>query len=101
MCTVPELFYTVPIGSDLSPYYTRRDELSVEHGCVLWGYRVIVLSRLRSTLLSVLHSDHVGASRMKQLACSYLWWPGLDKDLESLVNSCLECLEKRPMPPKG
>ena len=91
----------VPFGSDLFSYYSRRDELSVEHGCVLWGYRVIIPNKLRSALLSELHSGHVGASRMKELARSYLWWPGLDKDLEFLVNSCSECLEKRPMPRKA
>ena len=38
---------------------------------------------------------------MKELGRSYVWWPGLDKTLESLTASCSKCLEKRPMPSKA
>ena len=44
-------WHAVPFGSDLFSYYSRRDQLSVEHGCEHWGYRVIIPSKLRSTLL--------------------------------------------------
>ena len=38
---------------------------------------------------------------MKELARSYIWWPGLDKSLEALVKCCPTCLSKRPMPKKA
>ena len=44
---------------------------------------------------------HSGASRMKELARSYVWWPNMDKDLENLANSCQDCLVLRAMPPKA
>ena len=31
-------------GTDLSPFFTRRAELSLQDGCILWGSRVIVPS---------------------------------------------------------
>ena len=86
---------------DLAPFFSRKDELSVENGCVLWGYRVVIPTKLRSPLLLELHDGHVGASRMKELARSYLWWPGLDKELESLVRGCTQCLENRHMPARA
>ena len=86
---------------DLAPFTRRRDELSLQGGCVLWGSRVIIPNKLRKPILQELHSGHTGASRMKELARSYLWWPGLDKDLELLCSSCSECLQKRGMPPKA
>ena len=89
------------LGPEFSPFYSRRDELGGEGGCVLWGSRVIVPSKLQSILVKELHSGHIGASRMKELARSYFWWPGLDQDLETLVRSCSHCLENRPMPPKA
>ena len=52
-------------------------------------------------LLADVHSGHVGASRMKELARCYLWWPNLDSDLEKLVKHCPECLETRNAPPKA
>ena len=36
--------------------------------------------------------DYPGSSRMKLLAHSHLWWPGLDLDLEKLTKSCTACL---------
>ena len=38
---------------------------------------------------------------MKELARSYLWWPGLDEDLEEVCRSCQMCLELRKMPGKS
>lgn len=86
---------------DLQPYFMRREELTVQGGCVLWGIRVLVPSVFRSELLAQLHSEHVGATRMKQLARSYLWWPGLDKDIECLVQTCEHCLQCRHAPPSA
>ena len=83
---------------DFSPYARRRDELSIQDGCILWGKRVIIPTKLRNGVLKELHANHSGASRMKELASSYLWWPNLDKDLENVSSSCETCLENRPMP---
>ena len=85
----------------LSPYIRRKEELSIQNGCVLWGSRVVVPPMLRTALLDELHSGHVGSSRMKELARSYLWWPQLDADLEQVTNSCPTCLENRASPPKA
>ena len=38
-------------------------------------------------------------SRMKSLARMYVWWPGLDKDIEELVKTCYECQACQPAPP--
>ena len=86
---------------NLTPYVRRKDELSLQNGCILWGSRVIVPPNLRSRIMNELHSSHAGSSRMKELARSYLWWPNLDKDLEELCNSCPDCLAHRANPPKA
>ena len=39
-----------------------------------------------------------GVCRMKTLARSYVWWPGIDKDIESCVQSCSLCQVNRKMP---
>ena len=35
---------------ELKPYFTRRNELSADQGCVLWGMRVIISPLLRTRL---------------------------------------------------
>ena len=84
----------------LKPYLHCFTELSVASGCLLRGSRVIVPLQGRSTILSQLHEAHQGMSKMKSLARSYFWWPGLDKEIEDLVKKCKRCQELRALPPQ-
>ena len=43
--------------------------------------------------------NHPGISRMKLVARSYMWWPGLDKEIEMLARSCEPCLAVKHKPP--
>ena len=86
-------------GEDnLKPYHERRNELSVEEGCVMWGQRVVVPSQGRNIMLEELHMGHPGLCKMKALARSIMWWPKIDTDLELRVKSCNECLLNRKKP---
>ena len=78
-------------GEEFKAYYNRKDELAIEGDCLLWGARVVIPTKLRDRLLKELHQDHPGVSRMKAIARSCLWWPGLDRDLEKVARSCLSC----------
>ena len=82
----------------LKPYWHRRHEITVEQECVLWGIRAVIPEKLRGKLLEELHRDHPGMSRMKAVARSYMWWPGLDGDIERLARSCLACQSVRYTP---
>ena len=53
--------------------------------------RVVIPTKLRESMLKQLHETHPGASGMKALARSYVWWPGIDKDIEKEVKSCEQC----------
>ena len=78
----------------LAQYSLRRSELSVQQQCLLWGSRVIIPKQGRDKLLEELHQCHPGIVRMKCLARSYMWWPGLDKDIENKLKSCEECQQQ-------
>ncbi|XP_061735502.1 uncharacterized protein K02A2.6-like [Nerophis ophidion] len=82
----------------LRPYFVRRQELSADQGCILWGQRVIIPPGYRQSLLEDLHHEHPGICRIKALARSYLWWPGCDGEIQELVNKCSVCQAVQKMP---
>ena len=63
---------------NLSPFSRRSTELTVEGDCILWGTRVIVPAKYQDNVLKELHVGHMGISRTKAMARSYVWWPGLN-----------------------
>lgn len=85
----------------VKPYWNRRLELSTEGGCLLWGDRLIVPQKLRSRIVEELHQDHPGVVRMKAVARSYLWWPGLDRELEECAKSCISCRVVKSSPARA
>ena len=58
------------------------------------GYRVIVSPQGQQRVLEELHAGHPGMARMKGLARTIVWWPGLDVDIERKVQGCFSCQEK-------
>ena len=84
----------------MTPYTQRRNELTVVDNCVLWGSRVVVPLQARSQVVEELHEGHPGSSRMKSLARGYVWWPGMDGELEKKVKECPACQSDRKMPPQ-
>lgn len=84
--------------ADLHTYWLHRTELSLQDGCLLLGNRVVVPPPLRAATLRALHKTHNGIVQTKALARSYIWWPHLNEDIESLVGQCNKCLEHRHMP---
>ena len=65
----------------------------------MWGARVVVLLQGGKLLLDELHETHPGVSKMKALARSYLWWPGMDGEIEKVVKTCSSCQTNLPSPP--
>ena len=81
------------------PFLKRKDELSIQDDCLMWGGRVAVPLNLQRKVTDVLHTMHPGISRMKSLARQYVWWPGINLDLENMVKGCNVCQKTRHNPP--
>lgn len=82
----------------LKLFWQKRHELSIHDGCLLWGSRVVVPDQGWRQVLLELHQGHQGCTRMKSLARMYVWWPGLDADIENAVKWCERCQENQSDP---
>ncbi len=83
---------------EMEPYFRRREELSAEQGCILWGIRVVVPPALQKHMLNELHHEHLGVVRMKGVARGYFWFPGVDEAIEKVAAECSACQSFRANP---
>ena len=88
-------------SKELKPFYLRSTELTNENHVLLWGLRVIVPTKLRSSVLDLLHDTHIGVVRMNGLACFRVWCPGIDKDIELTCAQCVQCSQHSKDQPKS
>ena len=53
----------------------------------------------RKAMLMLLYEGHQGMCRMKALARMYVWWLGINVDIEELVGGCYKCQQNQSTPP--
>ena len=41
--------------------------------------------------MDMLHQGHPGISKMESIARGFVWWPGMDEELEGRVKRCEQC----------
>ena len=83
---------------ELKPFAVRKDELSIQDGCLLWGGRVVIPPQVREEVMLELHEAHPGIARMKSLARQYVWWPRMNANLKQKVKTCKTCQSSRKNP---
>ncbi|KAL1396623.1 hypothetical protein pipiens_020165, partial [Culex pipiens pipiens] len=88
------------VPADLKFYFANQSCLSLFNDCVLYSEKVIVPKSCQKRVLELMHGCHLGVIRMKQEARRYVYWPGLDKDIEEFVQRCEVCSKTGRMPKK-
>ena len=100
--TLAILRYTIQKGwpstikelpSKIQPYWTFREELTIEDGLILKGTRIVVPSMKQAEILKLIHEGHLGLTKCKLRAKETVNWPGLNDQLEKLVLNCQLCLK--------
>ena len=85
----------------LSQFKKLITEMSILKGCIMYNNRVFIPESLREPVLRQFHEGHPGICAMKSLARSLIWYPGMDKDIASVVNSCPKCQSVQSRPPQN
>lgn len=65
------------------------------------GERVVVPAELQPAVMRLLHQAHQGMVKMKAVARSFVWWPGLDNEIEEACRECRVCQLVQRAPPRA
>ena len=77
----------------LQPYWTFREELTVEDGIILKGTRIVIPTKQWEAILKLIYKGHLGFSKCKLHAKETVYWSGLNDQVENLVLNCELCLK--------
>ncbi|UYV82228.1 K02A2.6-like [Cordylochernes scorpioides] len=80
-----------PSNAELLPLYLRKEEITLEQGILLFEKRVIIPRKFRENMKKELHLVHMGVVKMKSLTRNFIWWSGMDGEIEEIARSCKEC----------
>ena len=81
------------VQKDLQPYWTFREELTIEDGLILKGTRILIPSKKHEAVLKLIHEGHLGLNKCKLHAKETVYWPGLNDKLDKLILNCELCLK--------
>jgi len=83
--------YRIP--DHLSAYRDVFHELSrTEDGLLLRGQRICIPTTLQRRVTMLAHEGHQGSNRTKRLLRSSVWFPAMDKMVDSVIKECAACL---------
>ena len=85
VCLYTQRGWPNDVNPEQKPYATRRYELTVEAGCLLWEMRVVIPDSCRKDVLRELHTSHPGIVKMKSLARVHVRWSRIDKCICQLL----------------
>lgn len=88
-------------GSILYNFRSQKEKLSVYQECLFVGNRVVIPQKLKQRVLRMLHDGHPGQTRMKLLARTCVYWTGIDRDIERMVQRCRNCQLAAKLPAKN
>ena len=80
------------VPSEIQPFWTSHEELTIEDGLVLKGTRIVIPSRKQDDILKLIHEGHLGLIKCKLRAKEAIYWSGLNEQLDKLILNCQLCL---------
>ncbi|UYV70481.1 K02A2.6-like, partial [Cordylochernes scorpioides] len=97
--------YKKNLPSNLKPYWEFKEELHEWQNLICRGNKLLIAKTQRNDMLKILHASHQGINNTIALAKGSIYWPGMNKEIEELINNCSICQQtsranfKEPMLP--
>jgi hypothetical protein len=80
----------------LRPYWENRGHFAIIEDMLLYDDRIVIPQSMRLEILESIHQGHLGVSKCRSRARTSVWWPGMSKTIEEMVNKCVTCAINRP-----
>jgi hypothetical protein len=85
----------------LKVFWQAREHLHLdEEGLILYGERLFIPTKLRTTILDRLLAMHQAADKMLARARQCIWWSFLTNDIRTAAAKCGPCQESKPSLPR-
>ena len=84
------------VPTELHPYFTIRDELSVQDGVIFKGSRCVVPLSVQQKIRERLHGAHTGLQGCLRRAQEVVYWPRMNGDLTDYISKCEICSTYQP-----
>lgn len=88
----------VPGNLQIAQFWHVRSSLSVENELLLFGSRIVILSKLHHEVLQRIHEGHQGLTKCRMRAQSSVWWPGISRDIAQMIHCCPTCIKVNRQP---
>ena len=79
------------VAPQVHPFFSIRDELTIQDGLIFRGQRVVVPQSLRPMIKTKLHSSHMGIDACLRRARESVFWPGFSAEIKQMVETCEPC----------
>ena len=89
------------VNDTIKPYWSSRGKLTVVQNILLKGTRIVIPLSMRLEILDKIHEGHQGIAKRRQRAKSSVWWPGLSRKIQDLVQQCRTCALHRDNMPEA
>lgn len=84
------------LPENIRQFWPKHADLTEEDGVILCGCRLVIPRSMRKAVTALLHDSHQGQERTKARARRVVYWPGLDRDVDAVTNSCETCQRVLP-----
>ena len=82
------------IPLEIKPYWQARGQLTVHNNLLLYGPRIVIPTALQKEILSKIHEGHQGIQKCRLRANTSVWWPGISKHINDLIEQCPTCVKE-------
>jgi len=76
------------VPSQITPYFSMKDELTIQDGVIFCGQLIVVPVSLRHDMKQKLHASHLGGESCLRRAQETIFWPGMNAKIKEQIASC-------------